>query len=221
MASNRVKLETPEYKARLFVFSERLRKERKKLDITQSALAERAGLSGHPVISRWEAVADPDRGGDFTSPGSVARELPDVNDMLKLCAVFGCEIDYLVGIQDLPTKNATDIADVTGLSDKAINQLKLLKNKISNPEINVLNIKKLKQDLQTINDLIEDGIVVYYISEYFNLDISSEDILPCIVERNGKEEKWIIHGDSLIEGKYSKIRKRLDDIRSKRKACDL
>ena len=123
MASNKEKLETPEYKARLLAFSERLKKKREELDITQSALAERAGLSGHAVISRWEAVANPVRGGDFTSPGAAARELPDVNDMLKLCAVFDCEIDYLVGTQDFPKKKTVDICKETRLAPGAVETL--------------------------------------------------------------------------------------------------
>ena len=123
MASNRTKLETPEYKARLLAFSERLKKERERLGITQGALAERAGLSGHAVISRWEAVADEKRGGDYISSGAVARELPDVNDILKLCELFGCEIAYLIGIQELPTRDATDISGITGLLEVALCEL--------------------------------------------------------------------------------------------------
>ena len=123
MASNKSKLETPEYKARLLAFSERLKTERDKLGITQALLAKRSGLSGHAVISRWEAVADETRGGEYSSAGAVARELPDVNDILKLCDVFGCDIAYLVGIQEKPTKPLTDICAATGLSAQSVKSI--------------------------------------------------------------------------------------------------
>ena len=123
MASNKKKLDEAEYQKRLSEFSKRLKKERKKLKISQDKLAKRAGLSSHAVISRWEAVADKNRNVEFTSKGAVAREFPDVNDMLKLCKVFGCDIAYLLGEQELPTKAATDIKSVIGLTEKAIEKL--------------------------------------------------------------------------------------------------
>ena len=177
MASNRAKLETPEYKARLLVFSERLKKEREKLGITQGALAERAGLSGHAVISRWEAVADERRGGDYITSGAVARELPDVNDMLKLCELFGCEIDYLVGIQDFPTKGLTDICHKTALAPEAVEVLELIAYNKGFDEIIAIDELSLNDyALKAINHLIANNygilgtIGVYMFGEFEGLE---------------------------------------------------
>lgn len=123
MAGKSEKLETPEYKERLLTFSERLKEQREKLKITQNKLASLIGLSSHSVISRWEAVCDDKRGGEYVSAGAVAREMPDVNDLLKLCDVFDCEIAYLIGIQDKPKREQTDINHTIGLSEAAIKAL--------------------------------------------------------------------------------------------------
>ena len=47
------------------------------------------------------------------------RQPKDAETFLKLCNVLGCELDYLAGAIDLPTRQQTDICAVTCLSPKA------------------------------------------------------------------------------------------------------
>lgn len=49
--------------------------------------------------------------------------LPPLDHLLKMCELFGCELGYLLGEHDLPTRTATDIQKETGLSNKAINSI--------------------------------------------------------------------------------------------------
>lgn len=77
---------------------------------SQGSLAVALGLdsTSRTTIRKWER-------------GEV---LPPLEHLLKMCELFGCELGYLLGEFDLPTKTATDIHQETGLSLKAIEQLR-------------------------------------------------------------------------------------------------
>jgi len=138
---------------------------------------------------------------------------------IDLANYYGVTCDYI--LRGVKTENV-DIHNATGLSDKAISRLKFNKKLIANPRNTPEAMELFKQNLQTINDLIEDDDVITCISDYIYFDMSSGDILYCEMQyKNGKREKSIIYGDTLIESKYSKIRKYLDEIRSKKKSCEL
>lgn len=47
-----------------------------------------------------------------------------VSSYLKMCNNFGCDIDYLLGVQSSPKKEQTDIKKETGLSEASIQALK-------------------------------------------------------------------------------------------------
>lgn len=81
---------------------------------SQGALAVALGLdsTSRTTIRKWER-------------GEV---LPPLEHLLKMCALFGCELGYLLGEQDLPTRTATDIQQETGLSRDAIEQLRYYKS---------------------------------------------------------------------------------------------
>lgn len=76
---------------------------------SQGGLAVALGLdsTSRTTIRKWER-------------GEV---LPPLEHLLKMCELFGCELGYLLGEYDLPTRTATDIQQETGLSVKAIEQL--------------------------------------------------------------------------------------------------
>lgn len=50
--------------------------------------------------------------------------LPPLEHLAKMCDLFGCELGYLLGEFDLPTRTETDIQKATGLSYKAIHKLR-------------------------------------------------------------------------------------------------
>lgn len=47
-----------------------------------------------------------------------------IDSYLKMCDHYDCDIDFLLGVQDMPHKEDTDIHAVTGLSQNTINCLK-------------------------------------------------------------------------------------------------
>lgn len=77
---------------------------------SQDGLAVALGLAStsRTTIRKWER-------GDV---------LPPLEHLLKMCELFGCELGYLLGEYDLPTRSATDIQKETGLSLMAIEQLR-------------------------------------------------------------------------------------------------
>ena len=81
---------------------------------TQCDFAERMGYSkeSRQTVSNWEN-------------GNVQ---PSLKDILLMCELFSCELEYLLGIYPCKTREATDIQAVTGLSQDAIETLKTYKS---------------------------------------------------------------------------------------------
>ena len=96
------------YERRSQEIGERIRTERKKLDLTQDGLAEKIDIGSRQTIAQWE--------------NGVA--LPPLSKLLCMCDLFGCEIGYLLCDYDCKTRTATDIQEETGLSEQAVNFLK-------------------------------------------------------------------------------------------------
>lgn len=89
---------------------ERIRKERIAAGFkSQSKLALELGYSvdSRQSIGAWEK----------------GERLPSLDDFIKLCEIFECELGYLLGEYDCKTRTATDITAATGLSEKAVNKL--------------------------------------------------------------------------------------------------
>lgn len=95
------------YERRGQEIGERIRTERKKLELTQDGLAEKIDIGSRQTIAQWE--------------NGVA--LPPLSKLLCMCDLFGCEIGYLLCDYDCKTRTATDIQKETGLSEAAINEL--------------------------------------------------------------------------------------------------
>ena len=95
------------YERRSQEIGERIRTERKKLDLTQDGFAEKIDIGSRQTIAQWE--------------NGVA--LPPLSKLLCMCDLFGCEIGYLLCDYDCKTRTATDIQKETGLSEAAIKEL--------------------------------------------------------------------------------------------------
>ena len=87
----------------------RIKNERKKLGFTQSEFAEKLGygVNSRQSIAKWES----------------GEKMPDLNLLLNMCDMFGCELGYLLCEFDCKTRTATDIKKETGLSEKSIEKL--------------------------------------------------------------------------------------------------
>lgn len=112
---------------------------------SQGSLAVALGLdcTSRTTIRKWER-------------GEV---LPPLDHLLKMCSLFGCELGYLLGEYDLPTKTATDIQQETGLSLKAVNMLRHYKAMADGCEIGAPFESKdnVGMYLETLNKLLSHG----------------------------------------------------------------
>jgi transcriptional regulator with XRE-family HTH domain len=90
-------------------FGEIVKQERKRLNLSQYELSEKLGGGNRSRITAWEK--------------GKLKSFPSFETVDKLAGIFSCDIDYLLGKQDLPTKAETDISGVTGLSLSAVKRL--------------------------------------------------------------------------------------------------
>ena len=89
------------------IIGDRIRKERKALNLTQDEFKERIHISARQTIARWEN----------------GKALPTLEDFIIMCELFRCDIGYLLCEHDEKTRTATDIRKETGLSETAINRI--------------------------------------------------------------------------------------------------
>lgn len=74
---------------------------------SEFALALSYSEDSRQTISKWES----------------GKKLPSLEDFIKMCELFECEIGYLLCEYDCKTKDATNIHNAIGLSEKAISIL--------------------------------------------------------------------------------------------------
>ena len=106
---------------------QRIRKERKGAGFkTQGDFAKRMGYheESRQTIGNWEN----------------GKILPRLDDLLKMCEIFNCELGYLLCEYNCKTRENTDIQAVTGLSEEAISSLlNLAKNSGTDEKLSVLS----------------------------------------------------------------------------------
>lgn len=91
------------------IFGERLKKLRKEKGYdTQEIFANKINRSKE-TIRNWEQ----------------GRNIPEIKDLLELCEFLNCDMDYLLGRIECKTHNLTFIAKETGLTEDAIDLLRL------------------------------------------------------------------------------------------------
>lgn len=94
-------------KPELFTIGNNIRKLREECDLSQQELAEKLGLSTYKTVGEWERAVTP----------------PSFDKVMKLCEIFDCDSDYLIGRIEEKTHDIKDVHDLTGLSEKAITKL--------------------------------------------------------------------------------------------------
>lgn len=93
------------------VFQDNLVKIRKEKGYTQEKLAESLNIS-RDKLSRWEN----------------GSRTPDLDELLKICDIFECDLDYLVGKIKYPTHILQNVCDITGLSIENVKLLQFWNN---------------------------------------------------------------------------------------------
>lgn len=100
-------------------FQQRLIKLRKAKGLSQEELAEAVNV-GRDTVIKWE-------NGIIDSENETRKDiLPDVTNLIALSKVLEKSTDYLLCRSDFTTDGNEYISKATGLSDKAINQLRKL-----------------------------------------------------------------------------------------------
>lgn len=98
-------------------FGERIRILRESKGWSQTRLAEELGLSNESrqTISKWETGA--------TSPS--------LENIINMCEKLECDVGHLFGEYDCKKRQAEDVQELTGLSEKAIDKLFRLRERTS------------------------------------------------------------------------------------------
>lgn len=98
-------------------FGERIRILRESKGWSQTRLAEELGLSNESrqTISKWETGA--------TSPS--------LENIINMCEKLECDVGHLFGEYDCKKRQAEDVQELTGLSEKAIEKLFRLRERTS------------------------------------------------------------------------------------------
>lgn len=116
-----------------------LKKEIKSKGFTQEIFAEEIGV-GHATLKK------------YLSPKY--NRYPNVELLLKICAVLECDSDYLLGLQPHPRKETTDICSATGLSPVAVEALKARKR---DQDDELANRLPGTLELKALNCILEHG----------------------------------------------------------------
>lgn len=136
------------------ILGRRIKKERKDMGLDQAGLAEKLGLAkeSRQTIGAWE----------------IGNRKPPLDALEKMCELFDCDLDYLTGRYECKTRGATDIHEVTGLSENAINALKYAA--IGNKNIIIF-----------INALLENVADLHFIASAFS-DLSSKKGMEAAID---------------------------------------
>ena len=139
------------------IVAQRIRERRKcaAISMTQEELADKSGLSVK-TINKIEHMVAPTL---------------TVDTFVRLCAALDCSADYLLGIDELPHHEATDIQRLTGLSEAAIEELirrNTMPDNMDGPE---------PFQGRSSDDNLE---VVYFIDHLIN-NINEELLVHCIL----------------------------------------
>lgn len=121
-------------------FGDRLKQERKKLDMRQEDLAKKLGMTT-ATVRNWEQ----------------GRTWPEMPDFIRLCALFQCDADYLVGRIEQKTHNLSFLCAETGLTPEALQSLADIKSGPAGGEDMVLvsiilSSAKFKNILRSVKD---------------------------------------------------------------------
>ena len=124
------------------ILSKRIRKLRNDLNLTQEELAKKLGLNNKSSIANYES----------------GYSIPSDEVKLKMCEVFGCSMDYLMGNSE--NKNQSSLEDIKKYYEEKAETL--LKNKYIN-ELSNLNLSSFEiESLIKITTSNDDQVIQNY-----------------------------------------------------------
>lgn len=85
----------------------RIKAERNRLNLSQEYIANYLHYSDRRTVANWEK----------------GKTTPSLEDLLSLCNLFDCEIGYLLCEHDTKQRATTDVSNITGLSNHAVEQI--------------------------------------------------------------------------------------------------
>lgn len=170
------------------LFPRRLLELRTKKGITQQKLAADIGVT-KSTISLYEQ-------GD---------NVPDIKTFVKIADYYNVSYDYLLGASDATQRENIDIAENTGLDDKAIKTLKKAKEALLSDKDTERILAKLK--IIIINYLLNDSIETHSffrsIGFYIKYRLGTNKIAPAVLE-------YLVIEDSLDAEKAKPMSKSLE-----------
>ena len=126
---------------------------REKHGFTQQAFADALHVS-LSIVKKWESKKDP-------------KTYPKTENLLAMCELFKCDLDYLVGRIEEKTHDLKIACELTGLTEAAI-------EKIRNPELNHPFAKTLSCMIES--ERFENFITTYKIFLTLLNKIKSSDL---------------------------------------------
>lgn len=171
----------------------RIKKERKAAGLKkQGDLTKKMGLSEYSrqTVGNWEN-------------GTV---LPCLDDLLKMCEIFDCELGYLLCEYDCKTKELTNIHEVTGLSENAIKMLSDIKKTSIEEVIITLNRLLERKDFIDLLCSIHSHIWSFN-NHHLMIDDEKAEIVASVFDCNKYNVKNYVEAssESLIASSILKI----------------
>ena len=150
------------YNSDSFNAGETLKKVREDLFMTREQFADRLGISKRKLEDLEDRNTK--QNGEPRSVG--------INTYLEMCDHYGCDIDFLLGVQKHPYKEDADVSALTGLDAHSID---VLKKEVMQPPVADVRSKKVKSKPAVI------------------IGIKTADIFNGLLGMNGVELTQCIH----------------------------
>lgn len=106
----------------LSIVGEKIRYERELLGYTQEKLAEQLDI----IASKSKNYNNKQKSRQTIANWEKGETYPSYQDMVNLCNLFKCDIDYLSGKIPCKTRENTDIQKETRLTEETINRIKII-----------------------------------------------------------------------------------------------
>lgn len=153
MSKNVTDVDKQEQKGNINLFAERLKEMR-----TKAGFSNQEDLAKKALISRG-AISYYESGG----------RLPDISYFINIADTLNVSYDYLLGYSRSPIREYHDTKEITGLSDKAIEELKRLGIAVNTntKEIDCFN-QISKQEHYTLNYLLENNSKYHFFNDLGN-----------------------------------------------------
>lgn len=109
--------------------------------------------------------------------------LPSYDWLIAYCNFFGCDSDFLLGIQEKPSKDITDISAKTGLSDNAIKSILKLQSADNEKTDSDYRIMQILNDLLVVDNGNLFKELMQSIRTYL---CASEYTTPAVFDKDGQ-----------------------------------